>query len=140
MFTTTELKSIDQTYFHIINAGCHSVTLQSKNTGHYWHILHQQYPKFSSCKIQHKHHFANQFHDQGNAPSLQQAIEEIKDHDHFHLHKGCQRRNTSKRAHKKGNAPSVSKQKRQNHIITSQINLRVSRYGSVSAHCQSACR
>ena len=86
MFTTAELKSIDQTYFHIINAGCHSVTLQSKNTKHYWHILHLQYPKFSSCKIQHKHHLANQFHDQGNAPSLRQAMEEIKDHDYYHLH------------------------------------------------------
>ena len=86
MFTATELKNIDQIYFHIINAGFYSVTLQSKNTKHYWHILHQQYPKFSSCKIQHKHHPAYQFHDQGNAPSLQQAIEEIRDHDQYYLH------------------------------------------------------
>ena len=40
MFTTDELKSIDRTYFHIINAACYCVTLQSKNTNHYWHIIH----------------------------------------------------------------------------------------------------
>ena len=108
MFTTTELKSIDQTYFHIINAGCHSVTLQSKNTKHYWHILHQQYPKFLSCKIQHKHHAANQFHDQGNAPSLKQAIEEIKDHDYFHLHVRPLKKKHVKKAHRKENALPVS--------------------------------
>ncbi len=86
MFTTTELKSIDQTYFHIINAGCYAVTLQSKNTKHYWHIVHQQYPTFVSCRIQHKHKEAYPFHDQGSALDLKQAIEEIKSHDQYHLH------------------------------------------------------
>ena len=36
MFTAEELKNIDRAYFHIIDAGCYCVTLQSKNTDHYW--------------------------------------------------------------------------------------------------------
>lgn len=67
MFTTKELKSIDRTYFHIISASGYCVTLQSKNTDHYWHIIHQQYPSFVSCKIQHKHRQDVPFHEQGNA-------------------------------------------------------------------------
>ncbi len=55
MFTCNELKNINHTYFNILHGGCYSVTLQSKNTKHYWHILHQQYPAFTSCKIYHKH-------------------------------------------------------------------------------------
>lgn len=86
MFTTKELENIDRTYFHIINTGCYSVTLQSKNTKHYWHILHQQYPSFASCKIQHRHNQSVRFHDQGNAPTLEQALEYIRSHDHYHLH------------------------------------------------------
>ena len=71
MFTTDELKNIDRTYFHIISAGCYCVTLQSKNTDHYWHIIHQQ---------------SIPFHEQGSAPTLGQAIDKIKAHDFYHLH------------------------------------------------------
>lgn len=86
MFTTKELKSIDRTYFHIISASGYCVTLQSKNTDHYWHIIHQQYPSFVSCKIQHKHRQDVPFHEQGNAPTLGQAIDQIKAHDFYHLY------------------------------------------------------
>ncbi len=86
MFTTEELKNIDRTYFHIIDAGCHCVTLQSRNTDHYWHIIHQQYPSFVSCKIQHKHRHDVPFHEQENAPTLEQAIDRIKAHDFYHLY------------------------------------------------------
>lgn len=86
MFTATELKNIDRAYFNIINAGCYSVTLQSKNTGHYWHIIHLQYPAFASCRIQHRHRQSMPFHDQGSAPTLGQAIANIKGHDYYHLY------------------------------------------------------
>lgn len=86
MFTAKELEYIDCTYFNISNAGCFSVTLQSKNTKHYWHIIHLQYPTFASCKIQHRHGQSAPFHDQGSAPTLRQAIEDIKAHDYYHLH------------------------------------------------------
>lgn len=85
MFTTKELKTIDRTYFNIIHTGCYCVTIQSKNTKHYWHILHQQYPAFASCKIHHKHNQADAFHEQGNAPTLNQAMKKIQEHDRYHL-------------------------------------------------------
>ena len=86
MFTTKELTAIDSTYFNIINAGGYSVTLQSKDTGHYWHIIHQQYPTFTSCNIQHKHRQSYPFHNQGSAPTPGQALEDIKEHDYYHLY------------------------------------------------------
>ena len=86
MFTIKELKDIDCTYFNIIHAGCYSVTLQSKDTEHYWHIIHLQYPTFASCKIQHRHRQSVPFHDQGSAPNLGQALADIKNHDYYHLH------------------------------------------------------
>lgn len=70
MFSIVELKNIDHTYFNVIHTGCYCVTLQSKNTKHYWHILRQQYPTFTSCKIWHKHKQSDSFHEQGNAPTL----------------------------------------------------------------------
>ena len=86
MFNTKELKDIDCTHFDIINAGCFSVTLRSKDTGHYWHIVHLQYPTITSCRIQHKHKQSHPFHNQGSTPTLGQAIAEIKAHDYYHLH------------------------------------------------------
>ena len=86
MFTIEELKNIDHTYFNVIHTGCYCVTLQSKNTKHYWHILHQQYPALTTCKIWHKHKQADSFHEQGNAPTLKLAIAKIREHDHYHLH------------------------------------------------------
>ena len=86
MFITKELNDIDCNYFNIIHAGYYCVTLQSKNTNHYWHMIHQQYPTFASCKIQHKHKKSLPFHEQGNAPTLEQAVNKIKEHDFYHLH------------------------------------------------------
>ena len=89
MFAMKELQQIDRTYFNIINAGCYSVTLQSKNTKHYWHILHQQYRTFATCKIQHKHKESDAFHEQCSAPTLKDALDRIKEHDSYHLFVRC---------------------------------------------------
>ena len=53
MFTAKELNTIDTGYFSIIASGGCTVTLQSKNTGHCWHILLQEYPHFRSYMIYH---------------------------------------------------------------------------------------
>ena len=39
MITPKQLKAIDITYFTILASGSFTVTLQSRNTGHCWHIL-----------------------------------------------------------------------------------------------------
>lgn len=51
MITPKQLKAIDITYFTILASGSFTVTLQSRNTGHCWHILFQEYPHFKSCLL-----------------------------------------------------------------------------------------
>jgi len=85
MFTRKELNIVDPSYFRIINCGVHTVTIQSKNTQHCWHIIHQSYPHFSSCEIHHRHNEATSYHVHGHAPTLEKAIENIKNHDTFQL-------------------------------------------------------
>ena len=42
MFTAKELKNIDAGYFSVIASGGCTLTIQSKNTRHCWHILLQE--------------------------------------------------------------------------------------------------
>lgn len=85
MFTTKELQSIDRSYFNVIQATCICVTLQSKNTKHFWHILHEEYPHFKTCQVSHKHNYSDAYHQHRNQPTLKKAIEEIKSHDEFQI-------------------------------------------------------
>ena len=93
MFQSKEINDIDLTYFNVIQATCYCITLQSKNTKHYWHILHQEYWDFKSCKIYHNHHANSCYHEHGHAPTLQKAITQIKSHDTFQLN-GRKKQNT----------------------------------------------
>ena len=85
MFTQKELRSIDSSYFNIIQASCYCVTLQSKNTKHYWHILHEEYPHFKTCQITHKHNYSDEYHSHRNQPNLAKAIKDIKSHDDYQI-------------------------------------------------------
>ena len=85
MFSEKELNSIDCKYFNIIQAGCYAVTIQSKNTKHYWHIIHESYPTYESCHIEHKHKYSDEYHIHRNQPTLSKAIKEIKKHDKYQL-------------------------------------------------------
>lgn len=85
MFTQNDINNIDQRYFRIVSASAFGVTLQSKNTHHYWYILHQDYQHFSSCLIYHSHHGRTNFHKHGHAPDLPKAMKDIKGHDIFQL-------------------------------------------------------
>ena len=38
MFSQEELKSVDSRYFKIITVDDYDVTIQSRNTGHYWYL------------------------------------------------------------------------------------------------------
>ncbi len=92
MFTNEELSAIDPSYFLIIQAGGYSVTLQSKNTLHYWHILSEEGPGFSTCQISHKHHPENPYHRHGNKPDFESALKAIRSHDMFHISKQKKKR------------------------------------------------
>lgn len=85
MFTTNELLAIDSSYFKIFQAGAYCVTLQSKNTKHYWHLIAEDGLNYTSCQINHKHHYENPYHRHRNKPNLKSALNEIRSHDAFHL-------------------------------------------------------
>ena len=85
MFTEKEIKKVDQQYFRIVSASAYGITLQSKNTKHYWYILDQDYPHFSSCLIYHSHHGRINYHQHGHAPDLMKAVESIIGHDKYQL-------------------------------------------------------
>lgn len=85
MFKNKELNSIDKSYFNIIQLSLHTVTIQSKNTKHFWHILQQEYPTFSSCIIYHRHNEYYSYHLHGHAPTLKRALIDIQKHDDFQI-------------------------------------------------------
>lgn len=85
MFHTKELTMLNKDYFNIIQQSVHCVTLQSKNTGHYWHIIHQEYSTFKSCIIYHNHTSGAAYHVHGCAPTLADAVSRITSHDIFQL-------------------------------------------------------
>jgi len=85
MITKTELKSIDTQYFDILQMGCFTVYVQSRNTNHYWSIQVEEYPNFRHYEIYHKHNSHNEYQRHSDVRSLSVAIEHIKGHDAFQL-------------------------------------------------------
>ena len=86
MYTTQEInKNVDPKYFNILGKSAFTVTLQSKNTKHCWHILDREYSRQSSVAILHTHTYGTEYHMQGQAPNLELAIKQIKMHDDYHL-------------------------------------------------------
>lgn len=86
MFDTENLSKLDSVYFNIIVADDRDVTLQSRNTEHYWYLHNTEYPQEGSCVIFHKHQFQHPYHQHGRANSLRQVVKRIKGHDDYQLH------------------------------------------------------
>lgn len=86
MFDVENLSKLDPVYFNIIVADDRDVTIQSRNTGHYWYLHNTEYPQEGSCVIFHKHQFRHPYHQHGRANSLRQAVKSIKGHDDYQLH------------------------------------------------------
>ena len=85
MFDEESLKKIDSKYFNIILADDRDVTIQSRNTGHYWYLHCAGYPTEQALVIFHKHRFQHPYHQHGHAGSLGKAIRSIKNHDKWPL-------------------------------------------------------
>ena len=85
MFDEISLKKIDAKYFNIILLDNKDITLQSRNTGHYWYLHCTEYPEEQSLIIFHKHFFRCPYHQHGKANTLNQAVRSIKEHDKFQL-------------------------------------------------------
>lgn len=85
MFKTNEINSIPASYFNIISTSAFVVTLQSKNTKHFWYITHEEYSTHKTCKIYHRHNAYDPYHAHGHSTDLSTAIRNIKSHDKFQL-------------------------------------------------------
>ena len=85
MFDSKQLKQVDPAYFNIIVADDMDVTIQSRNTGHYWYLHCTGYPNEGSCVIFHKHRFSHSYHQHGRGNSLRQAIRSIQSHDRWQM-------------------------------------------------------
>lgn len=85
MFTEEELQSIDTKYFMMITVDPYDVTIQSRNTGHYWYLHSTGYPTEGSCIIFHKHRYQHPYHQYGRARTLRQAVKSIKNHDIYQI-------------------------------------------------------
>ena len=81
MFSAEQLSGIDGKYFNIICADGLDVTIQSRNTGHWWYLHCTDYPIEENCVIFHKYKVSHSYHLHGKAGSLSQAIKSIKKHD-----------------------------------------------------------
>lgn len=85
MFDTRQFEKINPQYFNIIMLSEHDVTVQSRNTGHYWYLHNTDYPSEGNCVIFHKHKASHPYHLHGRAGTLTQAVSGIKKHDKWQM-------------------------------------------------------
>ena len=85
MFRSEQLAMVDSGYFNIIMKNEKDVTIQSRNTGHYWYLHCTDQPIKGACIIFHKHKFTHPYHQHGKENSLKQAIKNIERHDRWYL-------------------------------------------------------
>lgn len=85
MFSQEELKSVDSRYFNIITVDDYDVTIQSRNTGHYWYLHSTDVPGDTACIIFHKQKYSHPYHQHGRGNSLRQAIWSIQSHDRWQM-------------------------------------------------------
>lgn len=81
MFDTKVLENINPQYFNIILLSEYDVTIQSRNTWHYWYLHNTEYPGEGNCVIFHKHKASHPYHLHGRTGTLPQAVRSIKKHD-----------------------------------------------------------
>lgn len=67
MFDENSLKKIDTKYFNIILMDDRDITIQSRNTGHYWYLHCTEY-RGQSLIIFHKHFFKCPYHPAWKMP------------------------------------------------------------------------
>ena len=85
MFNQEHLSQIDKQYFNVIMLDGKDVTIQSRNTGHYWYLHCAGYPTEEALVIFHKHRFSHPYHQHGRANTLRQAIRSIQGHVYFEI-------------------------------------------------------
>ena len=85
LFNERDIGMLDKSYFNIVLTADYDVTVQSKNTGHFWYIHNPEHPGKGACVIFHKHRASHPYHLHGRARNLHQAVRKIKGHDVFQM-------------------------------------------------------
>lgn len=85
LFNERDIGMLDKSYFNIVLTADYDVTVQSKNTGHFWRIHNPEHPGAEACVIFHKHRASHPYHLHGRARNLHQAVRNIKKHDVFQM-------------------------------------------------------
>lgn len=87
MIDSTDMESIDKEHFKIVEKKEYTIVLRSKNTGHYWCLLEQEYNNHRTFRISHRHKESAPYHFQRNKPTVAECCDYIKNHDVFQLAK-----------------------------------------------------
>ena len=85
LVTPKEDKEKNQTYTCVVRYADYDVTIQSRNTGHYWYLHSTDVPGDTACIIFHKHRYSHPYHQHGRGNSLRQAIRSIQSHDRWQM-------------------------------------------------------
>ena len=87
MICAKDIAVIDKNYFRILSVRGFYITLQSKNTGHYWHLLERMERNRRTFVISHRHGGTGSYHLQRTRPSVKECCAYIKDHAAYQLRK-----------------------------------------------------
>lgn len=87
MFQKRDYTCLDPKYFHMIVKGKREITIQSKNTGHYWYLQSTGRPGKLAVLIYHKHRYSYPYHRHGQSGTLPKAVRSIIHHDRYQLTK-----------------------------------------------------
>lgn len=87
MIERLDFDEIDENYFLILAETQYYVVLQSRSTGHYWHLLERIANGHRTFQISHRHNPTDSYHLQTNKPSIRACCQYIMDHDAYHTEK-----------------------------------------------------
>lgn len=92
MIDRIDIEAIDKEYFEIMEIKDYILVLRSRNTGHFWSLLEQEYNGCRTFQIRHKHKEEAPYHSQKNRPSVAACCDYIKSHDAYQLKKDCEKK------------------------------------------------
>lgn len=85
MFTVSEKKHLEDSYFKILCKDSNCYEIQSKNTKHCWLI--QKFDNDIHIRTMHKHgNNVKDYHYQCSSATVESAVRKIKKHDKYVLH------------------------------------------------------
>lgn len=87
MIEQSDIEIVDKEYFEIMESKDYVLVLRSRNTGHFWCLLEQEYNGCRFFQIRHRHHAENPYHIQKSRATIADCCEYIQSHDAYHLKK-----------------------------------------------------